>query len=127
MSLPKKLNTNYRYRPSGAFDSYVSIINPNPGNDDTGNPLLPTTVVQTWANVSIWRGKEVDKNQERVGQTSYKIVLRYPTTYSIDTGCTVQHGNQLHQIESIADPDGRRVELHLFTWVSDDSVVGVTI
>jgi head-tail adaptor len=126
MSLPKKLNTNFRYKPAGAYNSYVTVLQPNAGQDSTGAPVAATAVAKTWANIAIWRGKEIDKSQERVGQTSYKIILRYPKTYTIDTGCQIQHGSQLHQIESIADPDGRRVELHLFTWVSDDVVVGST-
>lgn len=126
MSLPKKLSTNVRYKPSGAFNSYVTIIQPDAGQDNTGAPIGATTVAQTWASISMWRGKEEDKAQERVAITSYKVVLRYPTTYTIDTGMQIQHGGQLHNIESMADPDGRRVELWLYTWVSDDQVAGVT-
>lgn len=124
MPLPKKLSTGFRYLPSSAFNCYLTIQQPNAGQAGDGTPNTPTVIAQNiHANVAYWRGKEVDKREHREGETSYKIVIRYPKTYSIDTGCQILLRNQLHNIESFADPDGQQFELHLFTWVSNDAVV----
>jgi head-tail adaptor len=123
MRLPKTAGGSNRYLPSSSYNCYITVKNPNAGQAADGTPNAPVVVAQNiHASVALWRGKEVDKS-ERVGQTSYKIVIRYPKTYNIDTGCQILLRNQLHSIESIADPDGQRFELHLFTWVSDDTVV----
>jgi SPP1 family predicted phage head-tail adaptor len=125
MALHKKVSTGVRYLSSSAFNCYITIQNPNAGAAADGTPVAtPLVVMQNvHANVAPWRGKEVQKPEDRVGVTSYKIVIRYPKTYNIDTGCQVLLRNQLHNIESIMDPDGQQVELHLFTFVTDDTVV----
>ena len=126
MSLPKKLSTNVRYLPSSAFNCYVTILQPNAGQAVDGTPNPPTPVAQTvHANVSPWRSKEVDKAEARVGLSSYKIVLHYPKTYSVDGGMQIMLRNQLHNIDSFYDPDGQRVELHIYTFVTDDTVVNL--
>ena len=124
MSLPKKLSTNVRYLPSSAFNCYVTILQPNAGQAVDGTPNAATTVAQNvHANVSPWRSKEVDKAEARVGLSSYKIVLHYPKTYNLDGGMQIMLRNQLHNIDSFYDPDGQKVELHIYTFVTDDTVV----
>jgi SPP1 family predicted phage head-tail adaptor len=121
MSLPKKTSTNVRYLPSSAFNCYVTIQNPNAGQVADGTPNAPAVIAQNiHANVVEWRGKETEKSQYRAGISSYKIVIRYPKTYTVDTGMQIVFRNQLHNIESFSDPDGQRVELHLWTFVTQD-------
>jgi head-tail adaptor len=126
MSLPKKMSSGVRYLPSSAFNCYITFINPNAGQAIDGTPLSATTVMATHANVAQWRGKEADKSQDRVGLSSYKMIIRYPKTYSIDTGMQIQFRSQLHNIESFSDPDGQQVELHIWTFCTDDTVVAGT-
>ena len=122
MALPRKLS-GQKYLPNSAFNCFISFVNPNTGQSAAGTPNAPTTVVQNiHANVSPWRSKEIDKNQTRVGQSSYKIVVRYPKTYTVDTGMQIMLRNQVHNIDSMYDPDGQQVELHIFTFVNDDTV-----
>lgn len=121
MALPRKLS-GQKYLPNSAFNSYISIVNPNAGQAADGTPNAPVPVVQNvHANVSPWRSKEIDKGQTRVGQSSYKIVVRYPKTYSVDTGMQITLRNQIHDIDSQYDPDGQQVELHIFTFVTNDT------
>lgn len=121
MSLPKKLSTGVRYLSSSAFNCSISFTDPNQGQATDGSPNAPVTVMQNvHANVSPWRGKEVDKPEERLGQSSYKIVIRHPKNYTVNTGMQIQLRNQLHEIESVYDPDGQQVELHIWTWVNND-------
>jgi SPP1 family predicted phage head-tail adaptor len=119
--LPKKTSTGVRYLSSSAFNCYVSILQPDAGQATDGTPNAATTVASgIHANVAQWRGKEVDKTQTRVAQSSYKIIIRYPKSYTVDASMQVQVRGQLHNIESISDPDGQQVELHLWTWVDND-------
>jgi hypothetical protein len=141
--LPKKL-WGVRYLPNSAFNCYITFLQPNDGQaldgtvlgqDLDGTPLgtdttvpASTIVVQgIHANISPWRSREMDKREIRVGSSSYKIVTRFPKTYSIDTGCLIQVNRggqtQLHNIDSFYDPDGQQVELHIWTWCQDDTVV----
>jgi SPP1 family predicted phage head-tail adaptor len=123
MKLPKDPNTGIRHFSSDAFNCYVTILQPNAGQGSDGTPNQPTTVAQNiHANMSPWRSKEEDKPQSRVGLSSYKIVIRYPKTYSLDSGMQIMLRNQLHNIESFYDPDGQRAELHIYTFVTDDTV-----
>lgn len=123
MSLPKKISSNVRYLHSSAFNCYISILNPNAGAAADGTPNPPNTVATgIHANVSPWRSKETDKSQTRVGTSSYKIIIRYPKTYNIDTGMQIQLRAQLHNIDSLYDPDGQQMELHIYTFVTDDVV-----
>jgi len=124
MSLPNRQSTGVRYLSSSAFNAYVTFQNPNTGQAADGTPNAPTTVVSgIHANVSPWRSKEIDKSQTRVATSSYKFVIRYPKTYSIDTGMQILLRNQLHNIDSFYDPDGQQHELHIYTFVTDDTVV----
>jgi len=123
MALPRKLS-GQKYLPNSAFNCFISFVSPNSGQAADGTPNSPITVVQNvHANVSPWRSKELDKGQTRVGQSSYKIVVRYPKAYSVDTGMQVMLRSQVHNIDSMYDPDGQQVELHIFTFVNDDTVV----
>jgi SPP1 family predicted phage head-tail adaptor len=127
MSLPKKASTGIKYLSASAFNSYITIQNPNAGQASDGTPNAPTTVAQNiHANVSPWRSRELDKQQDRVGLSSYKIVVRYPKTYSIDGGMQILVRSQLHNIDSFYDPDGQQVELHIWTFVTDDVVTAGT-
>lgn len=121
--LPRKPSTGVRYLSSSAFNCFITFINPNAGQALDGTPNAPVTVAENiHANVSPWRSKEVDQTQTRVGTSSYKIVIRYPKTYSIDGGLQIQLRGQLHNIDSFYDPDGQQVELHIYTFVTDDTV-----
>jgi SPP1 family predicted phage head-tail adaptor len=120
--LPKKLSTGVRYLSASAFNCYITFVDPDAGQASDGTPNAPVVVASNiHANVAQWRGKEVDKPQERVGQSSYKMIIRYPKTYAVNAGMQIQFRSQLHEIESISDPDGQQVELHLWTWVNNDA------
>ena len=122
MPLPKN-PAGVRYTDSNEYNCRVTFLQPNAGQETDGTPKTPTTVKSNvWAKVSQWRGKEADKEDTRVAVSSYKIVIRYPKTYSIDSGMQIMLRNQLHNIESFSDPDGQRVELHIWTFVTDDTV-----
>jgi head-tail adaptor len=127
--LPKKLSTGVRYLPSSAFNCYITVLNPNAGQAADGTPNAPTTVATgIHASVSPWRSKEVDKGQIRVGQSSYKVVIRAPKTFTIDTGMQIQcvraGVTHLLNIESLYDPDMQGVELHIWCWDSSASYAG---
>jgi SPP1 family predicted phage head-tail adaptor len=123
MSIPKRLSTGVRYVSAGEFNCQVTFTQPNAGAEGDGTPHDETVVkANVWAKVSQWRGKESDKAQERTAVSSYKMSLRYPKTFSVDTGMNILLRGQRHNIESFADPDGQRVQLDIWTWVENDAV-----
>lgn len=122
MPLPKN-PAGVRYKSSNDYNSLVTFIQPNAGQAADGTPNAPTVVRENVrANVAQWRGKEADKTDTRVAVSSYKIIIRYPKTWSVDTGMQINLRNQLHEIDSFSDPDGQQVELHIWTFVTDDTV-----
>ena len=122
MKLPKR-PTGVRYLGATDYNKRVTFFNPNAGSAEDGTPNAPVCVKTVWASVSQWRGKEKDQQQTRVGQSSYKISIRYPKGWAIDTGMTINVGTQLHNIESMSDPDGQKVQLDLWTFV-DNATAG---
>lgn len=121
MKLPKNPWGN-RYLSSTDYNTQVTFTQPNNGNAVDGTPLPEVAVATVWANVIEYRSKQVDKPQTLQGQASYKIIIRYPKTWAIDTGMNILVRSQRHNIESILDPDGNRHELSIWTWVGDDTV-----
>ncbi len=122
MKLPKQ-PWGTRYLGATDYNTQVSFVQSLSGNAADGTPMPPTTAATVWANVTQWRGKQEDKPQTLQAVSSYKIVIRYPQTWSLDTGMTIMVRAQVHNIESFSDPDGNRNELHIWTWVGDDVVV----
>lgn len=125
MKMPKN-PSGVRYLGSTDYNKRVTIQNPNAGQAADGTPNVPIFVKKLWANVAQWRGKETEKPQERVGTSSYKIIIGYPRTFSVDGGMQILVGQQLHNIESFSDPDGQGRELHIWTFVTDDTVTAVS-
>lgn len=121
MKLPKQ-PWGTRYSGSTELNTQVTFTQPNNGNDATGTPLPETAVATTWANVTLWRGKQEDKPQTTVPVASYKVVIRYPQMWSVDSGMNILVRGQRHNIDSFFDPDGNRNELHIWTWVANDAV-----
>jgi head-tail adaptor len=120
MKLPKQA-TGVRYLNSTDYNTDIYIVQPNMGNAADGTPLPEAVVYETYANIALWRGKQVEKDQLLQGQASYKITIRYPEDFlALDTGMIIVHGNQRHNIDSFLDPDGTRTELLFYTWVGND-------
>jgi SPP1 family predicted phage head-tail adaptor len=128
MKLPKQISTDVRYISASAFNCLISFLQPNAGQEPDGTPFAPVVVrTNVHANVAQWRGKEADKTDSRVAISSYKIIIRYPKSWTVDSGMEIMVRNQLHEIESISDPDGRQVELHLWTSVTNDVTDGTVV
>lgn len=121
MKLPK-VATGVRYLNSTDYNVLAYFIQPNMGNAADGTPLPPETIARVYCNVALWRGKQNEKTQLLQGSTSYKVSIRYPRTFALDTGMTIQIRSQIHNIESFADIDGTRNELTIYTWVGNDSI-----
>jgi SPP1 family predicted phage head-tail adaptor len=121
MAIPKRFSTGVQYLSASAFNTRITFMQPNSGQAADGTPNPPTVVACTHANMAQWRGKETDKQETRVATSSYKFIVRYPKTYSVDAGMNIMVRNQLHEIESFSDPDGQRIELHIWTFVQNDT------
>jgi SPP1 family predicted phage head-tail adaptor len=125
MKMPKTV-AGIRYLSSTDYNTRITFQQPNAGQTADGTANLPTVVKCVWANVSPWRSKEEDKTQIRVAVSSFKIVIPYPFSFSLDSGMQIMVGSQLHNIDSFYDPDGQRHELHIYTFVTDSSITAVS-
>jgi SPP1 family predicted phage head-tail adaptor len=121
MRLPKQV-TGVRYLGSTDYDTKVTFTQQNSGNAPDGTSLPEVAVKTVWASVAEWRGKQEDKAQTLNSVSSYKIVIRYPFTWALDCGMNILVRGQRHNIESFSDVDGNRQELHLWTYVNNDTV-----
>jgi SPP1 family predicted phage head-tail adaptor len=117
--LPKKLSTGVRYLGASAYNTPVTFLQPNAGQAADGTPLPATVVKRTRANVNLWRGKEEEKTQERVGISSYKVIIRFPIGWTVDTGMQIQMKEQLLDVESVSDPDMQKRQLEIWAWTTD--------
>ena len=117
-----KTSKGVRYLSSDDYDVRAYFIQPNMGNAADGTPLPPATIATVWCSVALWRGKQNEKTQLLQGSTSYKVSIRYPRTFALDTGMTIQIRGQVHNIESFADIDDTRNELTIYTWVGNDQI-----
>jgi SPP1 family predicted phage head-tail adaptor len=124
LRLPKQA-TGVRYLGSTDYNTHITVVQPNMGNAPDGSPLPEVVIATTWASVSMWRGKEEDKPQTLQTVSSYKIVIRYPRTWSLDAGMNILVRGQTHNIDSFFDADGTRTELSIWTWVGDATANGV--
>jgi head-tail adaptor len=120
VKLPKQA-TGVRYLNSTDYTTRVYFVQPNMGNGADGAPLPPAVVYSTYANIALWRAKQVEKEAILQGQASYKITIRYPRHVNIDTGMQIKVRDQLHNIDSFLDPDGRRREMLFYTWIGNDA------
>jgi head-tail adaptor len=121
--LPKKLSTGVRYMSASQYNVPITIVQPSAGQASDGTPLPEYVVATTYANVAQWRNREVDKTQTRSGQASYKLTVRYPKNYSLDTGMNILVRGQRHLIDSFSDEDGQRIQLSIWTWTENDTIV----
>jgi SPP1 family predicted phage head-tail adaptor len=120
--LPKRLSTGVRYLSASAFNTAITIIQPNTGQAADGTPLPETIVATTHANVAQWRNREVDKGQTRNSQSSYKLTIRYPKTYTLDSGMNILVRNQRMFIDSFSDEDGQQIQLSVWCWTENDTI-----
>ncbi len=115
MRLPKT-PWGTRYLSATDFNTQMSFVQPNMGNGTDGTPLPASTVACVWANVTQWRGKQKEGKQTLQAQSSYKVVLQTPTTWTLDSGMLLTFGPHTLNIESFSDPDGQNVETHIWGW-----------
>ncbi len=119
MSLPKRFGTGNRYLGSSAYNCKLDFYETNTGQT-AGVPNDPAVVAtNVHANVTPWRSKEIDKDQTRIGQSSFKAVIHFPQTYTVNTGMQIVWNGNTGEIDSIYDPDGQGVELHIYFWIND--------
>ena len=121
MKLPKQ-PWGSRYLGSTDYNTQVTFTQPNNGNGADGTPLPETAVATVWANVAQWRGKQDDKAQTLQAVSSYKLIIRWPQTWSIDAGMNILVRDLRLNVESFSDPDGNRNELHIWAWAGNPTV-----
>jgi hypothetical protein len=109
---------------SSAYNCFLTFQDPNSGQT-AGVPNAPVVVAtNVHANVTPWRSKEIDKDQSRIGQSSYKAVIHFPQTFSVNTGMEIVWNGNTGEVDSAYDPDGQHVELHIYFWINNATFGG---
>jgi SPP1 family predicted phage head-tail adaptor len=102
-----------RYKSATDYNVQISFLTQG-DVDNLGNIASPSVYCVVWASVKevpITRGGALLKADQIVQRAFYTVVTRYRD--DVDESMLVQCNNQLMQIDSMGDVDGRGVELHL--------------
>lgn len=67
-----------------------------------------------WARIQYLTSKYIEKTQQVVTEATHKVIIRYMD--GITDQMQVRSGVQIFNIESVIDPDERKVELWLFCY-----------
>lgn len=118
--LPKKI-TGVRYPSASELNCLVTFYQAT-GAETDGTPNDPVAVWTTHAKISLWRGKEEDKQQQRNAMSSFKINIRYNVNFVPTSDMTIVYHGQIYNIESVSDIDGQHVFLELWTWIENDGI-----
>jgi hypothetical protein len=114
MALPKSLGTAVSYTPSGAMSSQITFWQPSTDRDSTGALAAPTKVGTYWAAISMAKvPHDIEKAQQLVGESSFKIAMRYQPGLDTSMFITSATGRRF-TLQSVLDPDDRQVELRIF-------------
>jgi SPP1 family predicted phage head-tail adaptor len=116
--LPRKLSTGVRYKDASEFNSLITFMGAT-GAEPDGTFNASAALWTTWANIAMWRGKESDQPQQRNAVSSFKITIRYSTSFVPTADMTISYHGQTYNIESVSDIDGQQVQLELWCWVEN--------
>ena len=108
-----KIPSGVRYKSATDYNVQISFLTQG-DVDNLGNIASPSVYCTVWASVKqvpITRGGALLKADQIVQRSFYTVVCRYRN--DVDESMLLQSGTQLMQIDSMGDPDGRGVELHL--------------
>lgn len=118
MAIPKRASTGVRYKSASELNCKITFQQAvGAESDGTLNP--PTTVWTTNANISMWRGTEDDKAQQRNSKSSFKITMRYSKLFTPTADMVILYHGDTYNIESVSDIDGQRVQLELWCWIEN--------
>lgn len=116
--LPKKPSTLVRYKSASDLNCLVTFWQATGAAAD-GTPNAPVAVWTTHANITMWRGKEIDKAQQRNATSSFKITMRYSKYFTPTSDMTIVYHGQTYNIETVSDVDGQHVQLELWAWTEN--------
>jgi SPP1 family predicted phage head-tail adaptor len=114
--LPRRLSTNLSYTPTGAMQHRVVLSKASSQRTATGEFVQRYEPFATcWASIQMLAGKYTEKTQQVITESTHKIIIRYIP--GVTTAMTVQLSDgRVWNIEAVADPDERHVELQLFCY-----------
>lgn len=121
MAIPKRPATGVRYKSASELNCLITFQQAS-GAESDGTPNTSVPVRMTHANISMWRGKESEKAQQRNAESSFKIVIRYSKSFVPTSDMTILYHGQTYNIESVSDIDGQQVQLEIWAWIENDGV-----
>jgi SPP1 family predicted phage head-tail adaptor len=117
----KRATTGIAYKTASQLNCLITFMQAT-GAESDGTLNAPVAVWTTHANISMWRGKENDKAQQRNAQSTFKITIRYSPTFTPTSDMTISYHGQTYNIDSVSDVDGQRVQLEIWAWLENDGI-----
>ena|SRR5579884_3623248 len=96
----------------------IQLLEQNSQRDKNGEFLSPTIFAQLWAKVEALAGKYSEKSQQVVSEATHKVTIHYLP--GVTSAMKVQLNSRVFNVEYVADPDERQVELWLFCYERND-------
>lgn len=122
--LPRRLSGPTNYISSGSMNQYVSILQDNPQRNYEGEALPALQLFQTWAEVSVLVGSQLEKAQEVVSQVTHKVVINWPDI-PVESNMYVQlQDGRVFVIQAKQDMDERKVQMTLLCLERNDGLPG---
>jgi SPP1 family predicted phage head-tail adaptor len=114
--LPRVLSNNSGYASTGSLNNQVTLLKASSSRTPTGEFVQSHEVVSVvWASIQMLAAKYTEKPQQVVTEATHKVTIRYMP--GITTANLVKTLDaRIWNIESVFDPDERRVELQLFCY-----------
>lgn len=109
------------YTPLGAFEHRIQLMQQNSLRDSNGEFLADIVVAECWAAIRAIAQKYTEKQQQVVTEATHKVIIHYIPGVTSNLKVKLADG-RIWNIEAVADPDERQVELNLYCYERNDGV-----
>ncbi len=120
----KRLNSGIGYTPIGSLSHRVTIqVQDDENPDELGGIDSYVPVATVWAKITALKGKELAQAQQMSEESTHLVIIRYFP--GLTAQMTLLYEGRFFKIESVMDPDERKVEQHLLCWERNIGAAGV--
>lgn len=109
------------YTPVGAFTTLIQLMDKNSLRDSNGEFLADVLFAECWASIRAISQKYTEKQQQVVTEATHKVIIHYIPGVTSEMKVKLPDG-RIWNIEDVADPDERQVELNLYCYERNDGV-----
>ena len=101
---------------AGVYNRRITILAP-PANVSDGQggstSTAWTTVISTWAHISIWKGTERFIAQQMYPNKLVRVLIRYRPGLNINASMRIQYRSQLYNIRNVSVPEEAQITIEI--------------